>query len=109
MTTMGRQGLQEVATQCAQKAAYTRRQIANLEGFTLPYSAPVFNEFVVRADSTADELLRRLAAGHDINGGLALSRYFPDRPNDFLVCVTETNSRREIDALVAGLKEVQHS
>jgi hypothetical protein len=26
-----------------------------------------------------------------------------DRPNDFLVCVTETNSRAQIDALVEGL------
>jgi hypothetical protein len=30
-----------------------------------------------------------------------------DRPNDFLVCVTETNSREQIDALVAGLAEIK--
>jgi glycine dehydrogenase subunit 1 len=40
-----------------------------------------------------------------VTGGLALSRYLPDRPNDFLVCVTETNRRADIDALVAGLKQ----
>ncbi|HVF57185.1 MAG TPA: hypothetical protein VM934_13600, partial [Pyrinomonadaceae bacterium] len=106
MTTMGRRGLQEVAMQCAQKAAYARRKIAELEGFALPYSAPVFNEFVVRAPVAADELLRRLARERNITGGLALSRYDAARPNDFLVCVTETNPRSEIDALVAGLKEV---
>jgi glycine dehydrogenase subunit 1 len=106
MTTMGRKGLQEVAAQCAQKAAYAKRQIAALEGFSLPYSAPVFNEFVVRAPSEASALLRRLASGHNVTGGLALSRYFPERPNDFLVCVTETNKKVEIDALVNGLKEV---
>jgi glycine dehydrogenase subunit 1 len=104
MTTMGRRGLQEVAGQCAQKAAYARRQIAALEGFSLPYSAPVFNEFVVRAPSDAAGLLRRLAASRNVTGGLALSRYFPERPNDFLVCVTETNRRADIDALVEGLK-----
>ena len=49
MTTMGRRGLQEVAAQCAQKAAYARRRIAALEGYSVPYPAPVFNEFVVRA------------------------------------------------------------
>src|SRR5829696_6513331 len=107
LETMGRRGLQEVAGQCAQKAAYARRRIAALEGFSLPYSAPVFNEFVVRAPSDAAALLRRLAASHNVTGGLALSRYFPGRPNDFLVCVTETNKRAEIDALVSGLK--QHS
>ena len=48
----------------------------------------------------------RLAAERGINGGLPLSRYFPDRPNDFLVCVTEINTRAEIDALLDGLKEI---
>ncbi|PYS82608.1 MAG: aminomethyl-transferring glycine dehydrogenase subunit GcvPA [Acidobacteria bacterium] len=109
MTTMGRKGLQEVAAQCAQKAAYARRRIAAVEGFSLPYSAPVFNEFVVRAPLEAAGLLRRLASEHNVNGGLALSRHFPERPNDLLVCVTETNKRSEIDALVAGLREVQGS
>jgi glycine dehydrogenase subunit 1 len=105
MTTLGRRGLQEVAAQCAQKAAYARRQIAALEGFSVPYSAPVFNEFVVRAPSEAAGLLRRLASEHNVTGGLALSRYYPERPNDILVCVTETNRRADIDALVAGLKQ----
>ncbi|HWW76540.1 MAG TPA: hypothetical protein VNZ44_14175, partial [Pyrinomonadaceae bacterium] len=83
---------------------YARRQIEGIEGYSLPYSSPVFNEFVVRAPSDATTLLRRLAEGHHVTGGLALSRYFPGRPNDFLVCVTETNKRADIDALVEGLK-----
>jgi glycine dehydrogenase subunit 1 len=107
MTTMGRRGLQEVAEQCARKAAYARRHIAALEGYTLPYSAPVFNEFVVRGPVGAEGLLRRLAEEHNVTGGLALSRYFPDRPNEFLVCVTEVNKRSEIEALVAGLSEIR--
>jgi glycine dehydrogenase subunit 1 len=106
LETMGRRGLQEVAGQCAQKAAYAARRIAELEGFSLPYSAPRFNEFVVRAPVAATELLARLAAEKNITGGLALSRYYAGRSNDFLVCVTETNSRAEIDALIEGLKEL---
>jgi glycine dehydrogenase subunit 1 len=106
METMGRRGIQEVAMQCAQKAAYAARRIAELEGFSLPYSAPRFNEFVVRAPVAARTLLSRLAQEQNITGGLALSRYYADRPNDFLVCVTETNSRAEIDALVEGLRDL---
>lgn len=106
METMGKSGLQEVAMQCAQKAAYCARRISELEGFSLPYSAPRFNEFVVRAPVEAQGLLSRLASEREITGGLALSRYYKDRPNDFLVCVTETNSRQEIDALVEGLKSL---
>src|SRR5687768_639546 len=104
LETMGRQGLQEVAQQCAQKAAYAARRIAELPGFSLPFSAPRFNEFVVTAPTPAADLLRRLAGENAINGGLALSRYFADRPNDLLVCVTETNTREQIDALVEGIK-----
>jgi glycine dehydrogenase subunit 1 len=107
MTTMGRAGLQEVAAQCAQKAAYARKAVSSIEGFSIPYSAPVFNEFVVRAPAEAGGLLRRLASEHNVTGGLALSRYFDGRPNDLLVCVTETNKRADIDALVGGMKQVQ--
>jgi glycine dehydrogenase subunit 1 len=105
LETMGRRGLQEVAQQCLQKTAYAAKQIAALEGFSVPFTAPRFNEFVVRAPGNAKELLARLATENNITGGLPLSRYFKDRPNEFLVCVTEMNSRADIDALVNGLRK----
>jgi glycine dehydrogenase subunit 1 len=103
METMGKKGLQEVAMQNAQKAAYAANQIAGIEGFSLPFSAPKFNEFVVRAPRNAAEIMEKLRTEKDIIGGLALSRYYPDNPNDFLVCVTETNKKAQIDNLVEGL------
>lgn len=106
METMGKRGLQEVAVQNAQKAAYAAKQIARIDGFSLPFSAPRFNEFVVRAQQPADQLLAKLLNEKEIIGGLALSRYYKDNPNDFLVCVTETNSRKQIDSLVSNLREV---
>jgi glycine dehydrogenase subunit 1 len=106
LETMGRRGLQEVATQCAQKAAYLARQIASLPGFELTYSAPFFNEFVVKGPMNAVSLLNRLADEYEIDGGLALSRYFPERADEFLVCVTELNTRAQMDAMVNGLREI---
>ena len=103
LETIGRRGLQEVARQCAQKTAYAARKIGELDGFTIPFSGPRFNEFVVRAPGPAKDLLARLAANRNTTGGLPLSRYYADRPNEFLVCVTEMNSRAQIDALVEGL------
>jgi glycine dehydrogenase subunit 1 len=103
LETMGRRGLQEAAAQCAQKAAYAAKRIGELESFLIPYSGPRFNEFVVRAPGAAKDLLARLASERNITGGLPLSRYYPDRSNEFLVCVTEINSRAQIDALVEGL------
>ena len=106
METMGRRGIQEAAQQCVQKAAYAARRIAGVKGFSLPFSGPRFNEFVVRAPGNAAELLAQLAKEKEIEGGIALSRFMPDRANDFLVCVTETNTREQIDALVSALSEL---
>jgi len=106
LETMGRRGVQEVAYQCAQKAHYAAREIAKIEGFALPFSAPFFDEFVVRAPIEASTLLDRLAREKAIDGGIALSRFDSSRPNDFLVCVTETNTREQIDALVHGLSDL---
>jgi glycine dehydrogenase subunit 1 len=103
METMGKKGLQEVAMQNAQKAAYAAKKIAGVDGFEIAFSAPVFNEFVVRGRRPAAEILQKLRATGGIIGGLALSKYYAGHDNDFLVCVTETNTREQIDALVAGL------
>jgi len=103
LETMGRRGVQEAAQHCVQKAHYAAREIAKLKGFSLPYSAPFFNEFVVKAPVAAADLLEKLANDKGIDGGIALSRFNSNRTNDFLVCVTETNTRDQIDKLVAGL------
>jgi glycine dehydrogenase subunit 1 len=106
LETMGRRGIQEAAHQCLQKAAYAARQINTIKGFSLPFTGPVFNEFVVRGPLNSIELLSRLAKENGIEGGIALSRFFPDKDKDFLVCVTETNTREQIVALVAALSEL---
>lgn len=103
METMGKQGLREVAEQNAQKATYAAREIAALNGFEIAFSAPTFNEFVVRSSEPANEILTNLRTGNGIIGGLALSKYYPERPNEFLVCVTETNTKTQIDDLVRSL------
>ena len=60
----------------------------------------------MRGPADAIDLLARLGKEKAIEGGISLSRFFSDLPNDFLVCVTETNTRAEIDALVEGLGSV---
>jgi glycine dehydrogenase subunit 1 len=108
LETMGKKGLQEVAFQNAQKAAYAKRKIAQLEGYSIPFSGHTFNEFVVRTSvSSAEEILEKLRKEHSIIAGLPLSRYFPERTNEFLICVTETNTKEQIDNLVDLLKELK--
>lgn len=106
MEAMGKKGLQEVAVQNAQKAAYAKKRIAEISGFSIPFSSPTFNEFTVRATRNANEILEKLRVEKNIIGGLPLSWHYSDFPNDFLVCATETNSKEQIDNLVDGLKNV---
>jgi glycine cleavage system P protein (glycine dehydrogenase) subunit 1 len=106
LETMGPRGIESVAKQCAQKAHYAARRISELPGFSLPFSAPFFNEFVVSGPGDANSLLKNLADQKGIDGGIALSRYDAHRVNDFLVCVTETNTREQIEALIDGLKSL---
>ena len=103
METMGKKGLQEVAMQNAQKSAYAKDQIAGIDGYEIAFSSPAFNEFVVRGPRAAAEILESVRTDGGIIGGLALSKYYTGHDNDFLVCVTETNSREQIDALVEAL------
>src|SRR5688572_29211674 len=105
MEAMGKQGLQEVAMQNAQKASYAARKISEVPGYEIAFSAPTFNEFVVRGPRPATEVLDSVRNDHGIIGGLPLSRYFDGRPNEFLVCVTETMPRGQIDQLVSALSE----
>ena len=103
MEAMGKQGLQEVATQNAQKAAYAAKKIGEIDGYEVAFSAPKFNEFVVRGPKPAAEILEKVRSESSIIGGLPLSKYYEGRDNEFLVCVTETMPKERIDDLVAGL------
>jgi glycine dehydrogenase subunit 1 len=102
LSLLGKQGLREVAQQNLAKAEYAKQKISEVPGFSLPFSGPTFNEFVVEAQEGADVVLGRLEAA-DILGGIALARWYGGMPGRFLICVTEQNSREEIDTLVAAL------
>ena len=99
---LGKEGLREMAQQNLAKAEYAKGKIAALPGFSLPYAGRTFNEFVVEAPREAASLLARLQQ-QEILGGIPLVRFYPGMTRRFLVCVTEQNSRVEIDALVAAL------
>jgi glycine dehydrogenase subunit 1 len=105
LATMGRRGIQEVASHNIQKAHYAASRIASVPGYGLKFSAPYFNEFVVRTPRPASEIARRLL-DKKIVAGLPLGDYYPDLDDCLLVCVTETAKREAIDALVSSLQEI---
>jgi len=102
LALLGKAGIREVAQQNLAKAEYAKQAIARLPGFSIPFAAPTFNEFVVESGQPVGPLLTRLEQER-ILGGVPLARFYPQMNNRLLVCVTEQNSREEIDALVAAL------
>ena len=103
MSLLGKQGLREMAEQNLAKAAYARKQLSGIKGFSLVFDGPAFNEFVVRSEAPVAEVLSRLEVA-GILGGIPLGEDYPEMADCFLVCVTEQNQREEIDALVAALQ-----
>ncbi len=102
LSLLGKEGLREVATQCLQKAAYLRDRLRGILSVELPFGGPVYNEFVVRTPFPSEVILGDLE--HDkILGGIPLGQFFDGHDNDFLVAVTELNTREQIDQYVAAL------
>jgi glycine dehydrogenase subunit 1 len=101
LALLGRKGIRRLAEINLALSAYARRAFARA-GLALPWSAPVFNEFVVAVPGLDAKLERLEAQG--IQAGVPLSRFAPESAADrLLVCTTEMNTRAEIDALVRGL------
>ena len=102
LAALGKQGLRQVAELCYHKAHYAASCIAKLPGYSLPLEGTFFQEFVVKCPAPPVDINRGLLE-RNILGGLDVSGTIP---NGMLLCVTEMNSRADIDALLAGLAEL---
>jgi glycine dehydrogenase subunit 1 len=102
MVTMGPQGLRDVALLNLRKAAYAKERLGKTRGYKPRFDGPTFNEFVLRCKKKPGDVLKKLLK-RQIIGGLDLGRFYPELKDCILVCVTEQNSRPEIDALAKAL------
>ncbi len=103
IAALGKAGLRQVAELCYHKAHYAASRIAELPGFSVPISGTFFKEFVAECPAPPTEINRKLME-RNILGGLDVSGRIP---NGMLLCVTEMNSKEDIDGLVAALGEVK--
>ena len=101
LAAMGKQGLRQVAELCYHKAHFAAAEIGELPGYSLPSDGLFFQEFVVQCPAPPVEINRKLME-HNILGGLDVSGQVT---NGMLLCVTEMNSREDIDLLVAALAD----
>jgi glycine dehydrogenase subunit 1 len=96
LAAVGKRGLRHVAELCYHKAHYAARAISKLKGYSLVFEEPFFKEFVIscpQAPSKINEVLLH----EKIISGLDISHMID---NAILFCVTEMNTKEEIDRLV---------
>ena len=102
LASLGREGLREVAAQCARKAHYARGRLIATGRFSPAFGSPFWSEFTVRADGLqtdgAVSALNEKLRTEGFLGGYDLGRDYPEFAGCWLVAVTEKRTREEIDA-----------
>ena len=105
MCLLGKEGIREVALQNHSKAVWALGRLETIPGCRRRFSAPFFNEFVLDmprdAATVGDTLLSR-----GIVGGLPLGVIDARLSRSMLFCVTEMNTREEIESLAQSLREI---
>ncbi len=103
MALMGKNGLKRVGELNYHKAHYAADLISQLAGFSVDMSKPFFNEFVVSCPRLIAEI-NAILLENGILGGYDLGPHYYHLKDHMLLCVTETNSKDEIDHLVDVLE-----
>ncbi|MGD8846481.1 MAG: glycine dehydrogenase, partial [Desulfobacteraceae bacterium] len=98
LATLGGTGFRKLARLNYDKAAYLKNELNN-NGVVSPFSAPTFNEFVIRLPEGSKKIYRQLMA-KKIIAGLPLDKYYTELEDHYLICVTETISKADMDILV---------
>ena len=97
LSSMGNEGIKNVAEQCYSKAHYMAKRFEEI-GFKVE-NKDFFHEFVTSSDKDIHDVLKALS-NEGILGGLPLDMH------RILWCCTEMNSKADIDKVIDILKEV---
>jgi glycine cleavage system P protein (glycine dehydrogenase) subunit 1 len=98
MATLGGTGIRKLAQLNHDKAAYLQEALKDA-GFETPFETSVFNEFVVKFPQNSEATYKRLL-DQNIVAGLPLAPDYPEFPDHYLMCVTETMDKADMDHLV---------
>jgi glycine dehydrogenase subunit 1 len=107
LTLLGPRGFTELSTAVAERTNYAIEQVNKLPGIKAPlFDSCHYMEFTINFDqahkkvSEVNEAL--LSAG--IQGGLDVSKVFPELGQTALYCFTEVHTHRDIDMLADRLR-----
>jgi glycine dehydrogenase subunit 1 len=103
MATLGGSGFRELAQLNYDKSEYLKKALSRA-GFNLPFSRATFNEFVVEFPTGFEKTYRRLLKKKMI-AGFPLVGFYPELKDHYLLCVTETITKADMDALVQEIEK----
>jgi len=104
MAALGQTGIKKLARLNFDKAAYLKNQMQTA-GFKIPFNRATFNEFVVQFPKGFEKTYRQLLE-KKIVAGLPLARFYPELSDHYLLCVTETMTKKDIDAFIGAIKQL---
>ena len=98
MASVGGSGIRKLAQLNHDKAEYLKKELKKA-GFAISFDSSTFNEFVVEFPTGFEATYERLLE-KKIVPGISLAPYYPELANHYLLCVTETMSKDDMDVLV---------
>ncbi|UAK26403.1 aminomethyl-transferring glycine dehydrogenase subunit GcvPA [Sphingomonas nostoxanthinifaciens] len=107
MTLLGEAGLTRLAALNHANAVAAAERLAKVAGVEL-MTDTFFNEFTLRLNRPSRPIVRTLAE-NGVLAGVSLGRLYPGEAaleNGLLVCVTETTTTDDVEALATALEEV---
>ena len=103
LSSVGKEGLTDLAGLNRDKAEYAKAQLTALPGVSVLQSAATFNEFTLYLPKNAAAVVA-LLLDKGIAAGVPLGDYYEGAENCLVVTVTEKRTKKEIDLLVKELE-----
>ena len=105
LSLLGKGGLSEIAQINHDKAEFAKGQFDSIQGVETKRSAPTFNEFTLKFDRNANEVVEKMIE-KGFACGFPLGRFYEGMDNYLLVAVTEKRTKEEIVRFAHALETV---
>ncbi|MDD2310276.1 MAG: aminomethyl-transferring glycine dehydrogenase subunit GcvPA [Desulfuromonadaceae bacterium] len=103
LSSVGKEGLADLARLNRDKAEYAKAQLTSIPGVAVLQSAATFNEFTLYLSKNAAAVVG-LLLDKGIAAGVPLGEYYEGAENCLVVTVTEKRTRKEIDLFARELE-----
>ncbi|MFH1055673.1 MAG: aminomethyl-transferring glycine dehydrogenase subunit GcvPA [Candidatus Altiarchaeota archaeon] len=100
LALLGPHGLRRMAENCHRNAVYLCEKLSKINGFSLVYERPFYNEFMMKCpEGTYERITKaRMTPGFKVEG------HYPKHNDCILFCTTELHSKKDLDRLVEAVR-----